>query len=381
LITHTVQKGDSLWKISKAYGVSLESLIAANPQIPNPDKIDVGMQVMIPSGGTMPAPGAMPLPTPEATPTPLPTPGGMTAPDEMPGPAGAQEEKGPATDIFPGGTTTGGMTSAAPMPAPEPMMSTPPAPAYPSVPKWEGLWKYVVKNGDSLFKIAKQVGVTLEQLKAANPQVPNPDKIYPGQVLNIPSSGMKPKSGNPGLSPKEQLTSPMAPMGVSPLSIKEQVTQPKEMAPMETPIQAPVSPIPAAPMPMPAMPHPFEINANLNFSPHDNKKETNIGYFPHHNQMQQAQAVSPAATGPVVAKQEAAPMDMHQHLMMYYHMMPHMYYIPVKMKKKHKKCHHKQHKCGCKKQHHHAHAHWAAYHQMMMQHMGMHPKTFYREED
>jgi spore coat assembly protein SafA len=380
LITHNVQKGDSLWKISKAYGVSLESLIAANPQIPNPDKIDVGMQVMIPSGGTMPAPGVMPLPTPEAAPAPVPAT--LPAPEGLSGPAGAQEEKSPATDILPSGETTG---MAAPAPAPEPVWTTPPmtAPAYPSVPKWEGLWKYVVKNGDSLFKIAKQVGVTLEQLKAANPQVPNPDKIYPGQVLNIPSSGMKPKTGNPGLSPKEQMTAPIAPMGVSPLSIKEQLTQPKEMAPMETPIQAPVSPIQAAPLPMPAMPmpHPFEINANLNFAPHkDVTKETNIGYFPHHNQMQQAQAVSPAATGPVSAKQEASPAEMHQH-MMYYHMMPHMYYIPVKMKKKHKKCHKHHHKCGCKKQHHHAHAHWAAYHQMMMQHMGMHPKTFYREED
>ncbi|MGZ4106638.1 MAG: LysM peptidoglycan-binding domain-containing protein [Tumebacillaceae bacterium] len=378
MITHTVQKGDSLWKISKAHGISLEALIAANPQIPNPDKLDVGMQVMIPSGGQVPGTGAS-LPMADANPAPTTLPAQM--PDmgmgEAPVPSGAQEEKAPASGMMPGGMDVG-MTS--PAPAPMPGMSTPPMnePAYPSVPKWEGLWKYVVKNGDSLFKIAKQVGVTLEQLKAANPQVPNPDKIYPGQVLNIPSSGMKPKSGNPGLSPKEQMTSPMpmapmAPTGVSPLSIKEQLTQPKEMAPMETPITAPVSP-------MAPMPSPFEINANINYAPHDNVKETNIGYFPHHNQTQQQQAVSPAATGPVKAKQVASPAEAHQH-MMYYHMMPHMYYIPVKMKKKHKKCCHKHHKCGCKKHHHHMHAHWAAYHQMMMQHMSMAPKTFYREED
>jgi spore coat assembly protein SafA len=375
LITHTVQKGDSLWKISKAHGVSLEALIAANPQIPNPDKIDVGMKVMIPSGGMMPGPGASTSP-----PAPTPLPADLPGAGEVPGPAAAQEEKVPASDMMPGGMNVG-----MPAPGPAPVMTTPPvaepAPAYPSVPKWEGLWKYVVKNGDSLFKIAKQVGVTLEQLKAANPQVPNPDKIYPGQVLNIPSSGMKPKSSNPGLSPKEQMTSPMAPMapmGVSPLSIKEQLTQPKEMAPMETPITAPVSPI-SAPAPMP-MPSPFEINANINYAPHDISKEMNIGYFPHHNQTQQQQAVSPAATGPVKQKQVASPAEAHQH-MMYYHMMPHMYYIPVKMKKKHTKCGHKHHKCGCKKHHHHMHAHWAAYHQMMMQHMSMQPKTFYREED
>ena len=33
MIRHTVQKGDSLWKIAKMHDVSLEALIAANPQL------------------------------------------------------------------------------------------------------------------------------------------------------------------------------------------------------------------------------------------------------------------------------------------------------------------------------------------------------------
>lgn len=46
---------------------------------------------------------------------------------------------------------------------------------------------YSVKAGDTLWKIASSIGVNYEQLKAANPQITNPDKIYPGQVLNIPN--------------------------------------------------------------------------------------------------------------------------------------------------------------------------------------------------
>lgn len=46
---------------------------------------------------------------------------------------------------------------------------------------------YSVKAGDTLWKIASSIGVNYEQLKAANPQITNPDKIYPGMVLNIPN--------------------------------------------------------------------------------------------------------------------------------------------------------------------------------------------------
>jgi LysM repeat protein len=44
--------------------------------------------------------------------------------------------------------------------------------------------RYVVKPGDWLAKIARNCGVTLSQMYAANPGVGY--YIYPGQVLNIP---------------------------------------------------------------------------------------------------------------------------------------------------------------------------------------------------
>lgn len=43
-----VQPGDTLWKLSRRYGVPLEAVIRANPQIPDPDLIYPGQRVRIP---------------------------------------------------------------------------------------------------------------------------------------------------------------------------------------------------------------------------------------------------------------------------------------------------------------------------------------------
>jgi len=45
--------------------------------------------------------------------------------------------------------------------------------------------KYVVQPGDTMTAIAAAHSVSLAALKAANPQVGNPEAIYPGEVLSI----------------------------------------------------------------------------------------------------------------------------------------------------------------------------------------------------
>lgn len=45
---------------------------------------------------------------------------------------------------------------------------------------------YVVQSGDTMSGIADSKGVTLQALIAANPQVKDPNVIFPGQVLTIP---------------------------------------------------------------------------------------------------------------------------------------------------------------------------------------------------
>lgn len=46
-VWYTVKKGDTLWGIAKRYSVTLQSLLAANPQIKNPNLIYAGNQVRI----------------------------------------------------------------------------------------------------------------------------------------------------------------------------------------------------------------------------------------------------------------------------------------------------------------------------------------------
>ena len=47
---------------------------------------------------------------------------------------------------------------------------------------------YTVKSGDSMWKIATKYGIGLNDLLSANPQIINSTIIYPGQVINIPGS-------------------------------------------------------------------------------------------------------------------------------------------------------------------------------------------------
>jgi morphogenetic protein associated with SpoVID len=46
---HMVKKGDTLYEIAQKHNVDLEKLIASNPQITDPDAIEVGMKVKIPN--------------------------------------------------------------------------------------------------------------------------------------------------------------------------------------------------------------------------------------------------------------------------------------------------------------------------------------------
>ena len=45
-----------------------------------------------------------------------------------------------------------------------------------------------VVRGDTMWKLAVKYEVGLSEIKSANPQIANPDLIYPGQILNIPTT-------------------------------------------------------------------------------------------------------------------------------------------------------------------------------------------------
>lgn len=49
--------------------------------------------------------------------------------------------------------------------------------------------RHTASRGDTLYSIARRYGVSLQRLLAANPQITNPNRIYPGQTIVIPANG------------------------------------------------------------------------------------------------------------------------------------------------------------------------------------------------
>ena len=60
---------------------------------------------------------------------------------------------------------------------------------------------YVIRQGDSLGNIAARYGISLNALLAANPQIWNASKIFPGQVIAIPARAYYPPPYVPAPAP------------------------------------------------------------------------------------------------------------------------------------------------------------------------------------
>jgi LysM repeat protein len=61
-----------------------------------------------------------------------------------------------------------------------------------------------IKSGDTLSQIAKDKGMTLKALLAANPQIKNANQIKVGQKITIPPKSMQP--GSSSKNPYEGMT-------------------------------------------------------------------------------------------------------------------------------------------------------------------------------
>ena len=56
-----------------------------------------------------------------------------------------------------------------------------------------------MQSGDTLAKIAKQKGFDLDQMKAANPELTDYDRLTPNQVIKLPGKRKEPFPRNPCL--------------------------------------------------------------------------------------------------------------------------------------------------------------------------------------
>jgi len=163
---YTVKASDTLATIAARFGTTVTAILAANPQITDPDVIFAGQVICIP------------------VPPPPPTcPNGFFY-RVQPG----DTLSGIAVRF---GTTVSAILAANPQ-ITDPdiifagqVVCIPVRPAPPTPPCPDG-FLYTVRPGDTMFRIAQRFGVSLDALIRANPQIPNPDLIFPGQVLCVP---------------------------------------------------------------------------------------------------------------------------------------------------------------------------------------------------
>ncbi|MBO9664703.1 phage tail tip lysozyme [Dokdonella sp.] len=82
---------------------------------------------------------------------------------------------------------------------------------------------YTIQRGDTLSGIAARHGVSLQSLLSANPQIRNPDVIYPGQSLSIPGGGGGRSGGSDGAVQGAQ--GPSGVSGTTPNSLQGRINE------------------------------------------------------------------------------------------------------------------------------------------------------------
>lgn len=197
--THTVRSGETLYRIAQQYGVTVDALRAANNQV-TPENLREGATLVIPQPAAAPA-------VPAADGVTHTVRSGETlfriaqqynltveevqAANNLTDPTSLREG---ATLIIPlpntaapiGAVTNGGPISPADAP---PLVRTPlptltPS-AVPTIDISSAAQTHTVQAGETLFRIAQQYGLTVDELLAANALV-DPNVLSRGTVLVIP---------------------------------------------------------------------------------------------------------------------------------------------------------------------------------------------------
>lgn len=177
---YIVQPGDTMWLIARKFGVSLDALLRANPQVADGDKINVGEKILIPQSSGVTGGGTYTVRSGD-TMWLIAKKFGISLSELI---RLNPQIKDPNV-IYPGQKINVPQSGAKPPQQPQP--PCPPAPPAPPVPSGENNGRlYFVKSGDTFFSIAQRYALNLDSLIAANPQIKNADAIKPGMQLYLP---------------------------------------------------------------------------------------------------------------------------------------------------------------------------------------------------
>lgn len=173
---HQIRVGETLFKLSLAYGVSVQEMAAASA-ITNPSLILVGRRVTIPGCGTTgftPPPTSVPVPTATGAPVSLDT---TTATNQ-------------AQAVVPGAGNSTATTNTLAQAAQQEIITNAQADvqanavAQGAAPA-TGTRQYTVQQYDTLFQIAQQFGTTVDAIAVLN-GITNINQITMNDVLQIP---------------------------------------------------------------------------------------------------------------------------------------------------------------------------------------------------
>lgn len=180
-MTYIVQPGDTLFAIAQRFNTSPNEILSVNPQITNPNLIFPGQTILIPTAE----------PTPPTEQCPI-----LRQGDQGPVVRRFQTllkiagfDPGPIDGIF------GSRTQAA-LVAFQRNVREIEITGIADPETWVALGaecdpmpviRYIVRPGDSLFIIATRFNVTVTSILQINPNITNPNVLFIGQVINIPS--------------------------------------------------------------------------------------------------------------------------------------------------------------------------------------------------
>jgi len=161
-LIYIVMRGDTLKSLANRFGSTVDSILASNPQIKNPNVIYEGQRLTIYASG----------------------PGNPPPNNPPPPPAGGTyyAVKGDTLRKIAArfGTTVDVLLKLNPQISNPNVIYVGQAIAVPSASS-----TYVVQRGDTLRIIANKFGTTVNGLLALNPNIKNANLIYAGQVINV----------------------------------------------------------------------------------------------------------------------------------------------------------------------------------------------------
>ncbi|MDO5724315.1 MAG: LysM peptidoglycan-binding domain-containing protein [Flaviflexus sp.] len=212
--SYQVRSGDTLWEISKRFGVTVDT-IAKHNGMRSSDIIHPGQRLTIPGKNQAPA---KPAAKPKRAVTPVKVTSYTVQAGDTLGKIAAKHGVSVSAIvsasglsnpnlIFPGQVLKigGAPTHAAPKPA-----TSKPGTAKPAAPTKApaAVSTYTVQAGDTLGKIAAKHGVSVSAIVSAS-GLKNPNLIYPGQQLKLSGSAAKAPASQPATS--TPATKPAAP--------------------------------------------------------------------------------------------------------------------------------------------------------------------------